>query len=152
MLRRWLVLPLVLPLFASGCIEYPDPNSCGVDSQCSGGRLCSAMNRCEKPEDLVDITVRWTFGGVTPTPSAPSGCAGFDSMMVGAGDVQGNGFGNFVECTAGTTELIHVPWNMTTIAGYGYRSTGPRGGSEVVDSVERDREDTTDVTLEFPVP
>jgi hypothetical protein len=147
MWRRWLVLTLI----ASGCIEYPDPNECNVDSQCDDGRLCSAMYRCEKAADLVDITVRWTFGGVAPTPDAPGGCASFDSMMVGASDVGGSGFGNFVECTAGSAQLAHVPWDMTLIGGNGYRSIG-NGASEVVGSAEIDRADTTDVTLLFALP
>ncbi len=147
-MQRWLVLPLL----ASGCIEYPDPNSCGIDADCSDGRLCSAMDRCEKAEDLVDITVRWTFGGVTPTPETPSGCAGFDSMMVGASDVHGNGFGELVDCTAGTTQLTHVPWDMTLIGGNGYQSIGSDGGSKIVGSAEIDRASTTDVTLKFALP
>lgn len=146
-MRPWLPLALL----ASGCIEYPDPNECNVDSDCDDGRLCSAMRRCEQAEDLVDITVRWTFGGVVPTPEAPSGCASFDSMMVGAGDAGGSGFGEFVECTAGSTQLIHVPWDMTLIGGNGYRSIG-NGGSETVASVEIDRAGTTDVTLLFALP
>jgi hypothetical protein len=147
MKRRWLVLSLL----ASGCIEGPDPNACNVDSQCDDGRLCSAMNHCEKAEDLVDITVRWTFGNVTPTPEAPSGCASFDSMMVGASDSGGSGFGNFVECTAGSTQLTHVPWDLTLIGGRGYRSIG-NGGSEIVGSADMDRAGTVDVTLRFALP
>src|SRR5262245_60199676 len=111
----WLAVALVV----GGCIEGKDPNSCKVDSDCSGGRLCSQMRQCELAENLVDLTVHWTFNGVAPTSASPGRCADFDSFKVGAEDVNG-GFSQEATCIDGVAQLPHVPVSMTTVEASGY--------------------------------
>jgi hypothetical protein len=98
-------------------------------------------------EDLVDITARWTFAGVAPTPNAPSRCADFGGFMVGASELS-EGFGDPFACELGSAELKRVPKSMTMIqaTAYGYLGTGQYA---IVDSAQVDRAGATEVTLDF---
>src|SRR4051794_34121588 len=105
---------VAIALLVSGCIEGDDPNSCAVDTDCSGARLCSQMRRCELAADLFDLTAHWTFNGVAPTPQSPGPCAGFVSFKVGAEDANG-GFSEDATCADGVVQVPHVPASMATV-------------------------------------
>jgi len=134
----------LIAVAASACIEGNDANNCSADGACSGGRVCSRASHCELPEDLVDITARWTFAGVVPTPSR---CADFDGFMVGASG-PGGGFGDAFACELGSAELKRVPKTMTRIQATAYEHLGD-GQYAIVDSAQVDRAGATDVTLDF---
>jgi hypothetical protein len=144
-------LGALIAVLSLGCIEGPDPNACNVDDDCSGARVCSGFGDCEMPEDVFDLTVRWTFNGVAPTAEAPGGCTQLDSLMAGVG-YPGGGYGDFFDCAPGVAELPRVPRFMTTVAVFGYRHDQPNGGARVIGSNEVERVDATDVTVDVTLP
>ncbi len=141
---------LVLILLAStGCIEGVDPNECHLDADCDGGRRCSAMDRCERPEDLVDVNVSWTLNGTAPTAAT---CARLDSLAIGAGD-GGSGYLEHVPCELGTATLLAAPRAFTIIGASAYRSIG-NGNVEILDQRSMDiaGSPTPDARLDLQIP
>lgn len=105
----------LLLLLGAGC-----PNGgggpCDVDSQCSGGEVCTRIHECLPPSQVRSIRVTWTVGGM---PANDQRCASFPDLEVtfhAYGRYEDHGYAP-VPCKAGLFTIDKLPrdYNQVTI-------------------------------------
>jgi hypothetical protein len=126
-MRLGLLLPLLLA--APGCQTGSD--ECATDGDCGGGE-CTRTGACVASGTALRVVVRWTVGGVAPTPSQPDACTPLGELEVDFHDPGGDPEEyRPVPCALGQVVYDKMPPRFESVEVLAYDASG-----DVVDRAE----------------